>query len=87
MLFQATLISSCVKIMLFSRVTICFRQKAHLYKCDYYMALKSIKRTLNLKFFLQRKLNKNKSACKRVDAGFDKYPVKNPFSLTSKSAN
>ena len=36
---------------------------------------------------IQAKLNKNKSACKRVDAGFDKYPVKNPLSLTSKSAN
>ena len=32
---QATLISSCVKIMLFSRVKIRFRAKAHLYKCDY----------------------------------------------------
>ena len=36
---------------------------------------------LNLKFFVQRKVNKNKPACKRVDAGFDQYPVKNPFSV------
>ena len=54
---------------------------------NYFMALKSIKLMLNLKFFLQRKVNKNKSTCKRVDAGFDKYPVKNHFLLTSKSAN
>ena len=68
----ATLISSCVKIMLFSRMKICFRAKAYLYyKCDYYMALKSIKLMLNLKYLVQRKVNKNKSACKRVDSGFD----------------
>ena len=36
---------------------------------------------LNLKFFVQRKVNKNKPACKRVDAGFDQYPAKNPFSV------
>ena len=39
---------------------------------------------LNLKFFVQRKVNKNKPDCKRVDAGLDQYPAENHFSLTGR---